>query len=173
VAAAGPLAPLAYILAGFVALATALSFSELGARIPDAGGAIAYVEEAFGDGWLDDATGWMLIVANIVSAATIVTGFVNYMNSFVAVPGWAATGLVLLVAGVALIGIKQSAWFMTITTLIGMATLLFVLWVTRSDLLAAPAKMMSGDAYGAGAATGILAGAFLAIYSFNGFGDMA
>lgn len=116
----------------------------------------------------------MLIVANLVSAGTIVTGFVNYMNSFVTVPGWIATvGLVLLVAGVALIGIKQSAWFMTITTLIGMATLLFVLWITRSDLLAAPAKMIAGEGYGAGAATGILAGAFLAIYSFIGFGDMA
>lgn len=33
IGAAGPLAPLAYILAGTVALATGLSFSELGTRI--------------------------------------------------------------------------------------------------------------------------------------------
>lgn len=170
---AGTLAPIAYLLAGFVAVTTALSFAEMGARIPEAGGPVAYVEQAFGEGWLDQAVGWMLIVANLVSAATIVTGFVNYLGSFVVVPGWAATtGLVVAIVAVAIVGMKQSAWFMTITTLIGMATLLFILWVTREDLLAAPARMMEAGNPGAAGATGILAGAFLAIYSFIGFGDM-
>ena len=170
---AGVLAPIAYLLAGLVAFTTALSFAEMGARVPDAGGPMEYAAKGFGREWLSGATGWMLIVANLVSAATIVTGFVSYLDTFVEVPGWMAKlGLVVAITGVSIAGMKQSAWFMTVTTLIGMATLLFVLWVTKDSLIAAPGKIVSADGLGTGAATGIFAGAFLAIYSFIGFGDM-
>ncbi|WP_454597078.1 APC family permease [Qipengyuania sp. SM2507] len=170
---AGVLAPIAYLLAGLVAFTTALSFAEMGARVPDAGGPMEYAAKGFGREWLSGATGWMLILANLVSAATIVTGFISYLDSFVEVPGWMAkVGLVIAITGVSVAGMKQSAWFMSGTTLIGIATLLFVLWVTKDSLFAAPGKIVSADGLGAGAATGIFAGAFLAIYSFIGFGDM-
>lgn len=173
---AGPGAPLAYAVAGLVAVFTALSFAEMGARIPTAGGAIDYVEEAFGSRHkLPSAAGIMLIVASIVSGATIATGFVSYLASFIDVPHWIATlGIVGLVGGISTAGMKQSAWFMTITTSLGLVTLLAILWLTRDGLMAWPARLASGEAFaGAGAWTGILAGAFLAIYSFIGFGDMA
>lgn len=173
---AGPGAPLAYAVAGLVAVFTALSFAEIGARIPTAGGAIDYVEEAFGASHaLPSVAGWMLIVANIVSGATIATGFVSYLASFVDVPHWMATlGIVGLVGAISIIGMKQSAWFMTVTTALGLVTLLAILWLTRDGLMAWPAKLMSGEAFSSGQAwSGILAGAFLAIYSFIGFGDMA
>ena len=173
---AGPGAPLAYAVAGLVAVFTALSFAEVGARIPTAGGAIDYVEEAFGSRHrLPSVAGWMLIVANIVSGATIATGFVSYLASFVDVPHWMATiGIVGLVGGISVIGIKQSAWFMTGTTALGLVTLFAILWLTRDGLMAWPGKLISGEAFsGGGAWSGILAGAFLAIYSFIGFGDMA
>ncbi|MFB0611087.1 APC family permease [Aurantiacibacter poecillastricola] len=173
---AGPGAPLAYAVAGLVAVFTALSFAEIGARIPTAGGAIDYVEEAFGTAYrLPSIAGYMLIVANIVSGATIATGFVSYLGSFVDVPHWMATlAIVGLVGGISIAGMKQSAWFMTVTTALGLVTLLVILWLSRDGLIAWPAKLASGEAFsGAGAWTGILAGAFLAIYSFIGFGDMA
>ncbi|WP_051881405.1 APC family permease [Parvularcula oceani] len=175
VAEAGALSPLAYALAGTVALMTALSFGELGARIPTAGGPIDYVEKAFDSRRLAVLTGWVLTAANIVSGATITTGFVDYLGSFLDVPGWAATaGLVAVLCGISCIGMKQSAWFMTITTLIGMATLLFILWVARDALLAAPGAVMEDlGAFDGAAAGGLYAGAFLAFYSFIGFGDMA
>lgn len=170
---AGVLAPLAYLAAALVAFTTALSFAELGSRFPDAGGPVEYTEQAFGGRILPDACGWLLIAANIVSAATIVTGFVSYLNSFASVPSWIATlGLVVTITLVAVIGIKQSAWFMTVTTVIGMATLIFILWVTRDSLLAGAAKMASASDLGLDALSGIFAGAFLAVYSFIGFGDM-
>ncbi|MEW4447680.1 amino acid permease [Qipengyuania sp. JC766] len=170
---AGTLAPIAYLAAALVAFTTALTFAELGARIPDAGGAMEYAARAFGEGFLASASGWLLIVANLVSAATIVTGFVSYLDSFVSIEGQIATTvLVLLLGAVATVGIKQSAWFMTVTTLVGIGTLLFVLWVTRADMIAAPAAIANADSWGAGSATAILAGAFLAVYSFIGFGDM-
>ncbi|MFP4518078.1 MAG: APC family permease [Oceanicaulis sp.] len=174
VAEAGPLSPLAYLLAAVVALTTALSFAELGARIPTAGGPIDYVEKAFGRPWLANMTGWALAAANIVSGATITTGFVSYLGGFVDVPGWAAsTGLLVLLGAISIAGIKQSAWFMTVTTLVGLVTLLVVIWARREAVLDAPAQM--AEALGgldAAALSGLYAGAFLAFYSFIGFGDM-
>ncbi|MEE4201799.1 APC family permease [Erythrobacter sp.] len=172
---AGALAPIAYAAAGLVAVFTALSFAEIAARVPTAGGAIDYTEKAFGSSALAAAVGWMLIVANIVSGATITTGFVSYLNSFVNVPQWVATtGLVALLGIISIAGMKQSAWFMTLTTLVGIGTLVLMLWLLRDSLLGWPEAFAQGEGIGnAGAASGILAGAFLAIYSFIGFGDVA
>lgn len=172
---AGVLAPLAYAAAGVVAVFTALSFAEIAARVPSAGGAIDYVREGFGSDPFAGVIGWMMIIANIVSGATITTGFVSYLGSFVDVPHWiATTALVVLLGAVSIAGMKQSAWFMSVTTAIGIATLLAVLWLLRDSLAAWPGRLIEGgEAGSAGAASAILAGAFLAIYSFIGFGDVA
>lgn len=172
---AGPLTPVAYILAGTIALTTALSYAEISARIPSAGGPLDYVETATGSRRLGSFTGWMLMLANTVSAATITTGFINYLGIFADVQDWlVAVLLVGTISAIAILGIKQSSWFMTVTTLIGIATLISIVWATRDGLLAAPAQI--SDAFltlDAGTAAGLFAGAFLAIYSFIGFGDMA
>lgn len=188
---AGRLTPLAYVLAAVVAITSGLSFAEMGARIPTAGGPIDYLEQAFKVRWLGSGAGWTLMIANTVSAATIVTGFVAYLNSFAAVPDWMATSaLLLLLGGIAVAGMKESAWLMTVTTIIGILTLLAVLWALRGSLLAGPAELLGGlglasDSASEGAADtastsssaggfGMLfAGAILAVYSFIGFGDMA
>src|SRR6056297_2722128 len=173
---AGGLAPLAYLLAALVAVTTALSYSEMAARVPTAGGPIDYVERTFGSFWLGSLAGWALITANVVSAATITTGFVAYMSSFLELTDWIATSAVVVVAtGLAIVGTRQSAWFMTVTTLIGIGTLLFVLWALRDGLWAAPAAVWEATGSGGGdsLAPALMGGAFLAIFSFIGFGDMA
>jgi amino acid transporter len=185
IGAAGALSPLAYLLAATVAVTSAVTFSEIAARVPSAGGAIDYMEAAFGHegrgGMLATAVGWVLVVANVVSGATITTGFVSYLGAFVEVPDWAATvGLILVLAGIAGVGMKESAWFMTVTTVIGLATLALIVWINREGLIASPGAMLEGLSGGGGGALadgGLLAGlfgaAFLAVYSFIGFGDMA
>ncbi|CUH14863.1 putative amino acid permease YhdG [Jannaschia seosinensis] len=184
VAKAGALSPLAYLLAATIAVTSALSFSEIAVRIPSAGGAIDYTEAAFQRGWLSALVGWTLVVANIVSGATITTGFVSYLNAFFDVSQWVSTiGVVVLLTLVAAIGMKQSAWFMSATTLVGLCALVLIVWINRDGLLASPGAMMAqfgggdGDVAPAtgdtGMAAGLFAAAFLAIYSFIGFGDVA
>ena len=175
VAEAGALSPLAYAFAGLVAMTTALSFAELGARIPTAGGPIDYTEKAFGRSDLAGLTGWILTIANIVSGATITTGFVSYLGSFTDVPSWiGTTGLVLTLGVISIAGMKQSTLFMTITTIVGVLTLLVILWARREAVMASPSVVVSAVGNFDGAAlAGLYAGAFLAFYSFIGFGDMA
>lgn len=191
-AEAGRLTPVAYLLAALVAMTSALSFAEMGARIPTAGGPIDYLQRGFDKRWLGSAAGWVLMTANTVSAATIVTGFVAYFGSFAEIPGWLVTlSIVVVLGGVAIAGMKESAWLMTATTLVGIAALLAVLWALRDALVAGPYEVLAGLGMGAGtdvAAAGqnsdasaslwgsanlLFAGAFLAVYSFIGFGDMA
>lgn len=172
---AGRLAPLAYIIAGLVAFATALSYAEISARVPTAGGPIDYIERALGNRHLASGTGWLLMIANTVSAATITSGFIGYLGVFVDVHDWlAALLLVSFLGAIASLGMKASTWFMAITTIIGILTLLAVLWATRDGLMGAPEAVSTtlGD-IGAALGAGLFAGAFLAVYSFIGFGDMA
>jgi len=172
---AGALAPLAYALAGLVAFTTALSYAEISARIPTAGGPIDYVERATGHRRAGSLAGWLLMAANTVSAATITSGFVGYFGVFLDAPGWlVAGGVILFLGAVAGFGMQASTGFMSITTTIGLVTLLAVLWATRDGLAAAPALLAQETAaLSWPVAAGLFAGAFLALYSFIGFGDMA
>lgn len=172
--AAGFLAPLAFLLAATVAGLTALSFSELVARIPESGGPVDFTHRAFGQWWVSAATGWALAATGIVSAATILTGFEQYLSIFVSWPSWlviAGTGLLLGV--VAAVGLRESAWVMGTTTALGVGGLVYVIGVavpTMGDGL--------GEVVGAagslegGMTGGLFLGAFLAFYSFIGFEDM-
>ncbi|KTG16230.1 hypothetical protein AUR63_05205 [Guyparkeria sp. XI15] len=177
--AAGLLTPLAFVVAALVASLSALSFSELTARIPDAGGPIDYAREAFGRRWLCIAIGWGLVATGVVSAATILTGFERYASLFVELPTLLTITLVTLaLGGVAIAGMRESAWFMAVTTLLGIGGLAYVVWVAAPAMGDAPlvlADTLSDAANnpGAGLLLGLFLGAFLAFYSFIGFEDMA
>jgi APA family basic amino acid/polyamine antiporter len=71
-----------WILGAFLALAGALSYSELGAAFPEAGGEYVYFREAFGPLW-GYLSGWTSFFAGFaapVAAATI--GFAAYLSHF-------------------------------------------------------------------------------------------
>lgn len=172
---AGPLAPFAYALAALVAIFTALSYSEIAARLPSAGGPIVYTAEAFGSPMLSGAVGWVLVIANIVSGATITTGFVTYLSSLVELPPWLATaGMIGVLGYLAIVGIKESALFMAISTTISIAALIVILWLTRDGFATWPTRLQETAGFAdPGAVSALIAAAFLAVYSFIGFGDVA
>jgi len=73
-----------WALGGVVALAGALTYAELGAMLPEAGGAYVYVREAFGKlpafllGWMT----WLLIATGAIAAVAL--GFADYLGRFIA-----------------------------------------------------------------------------------------
>jgi basic amino acid/polyamine antiporter, APA family len=72
-----------WIAGGVVALAGALTYAELGAMMPDAGGAYAYIRQAFGPlpAFL---YGWMLLLSIGTGAlAAVAMGFAGYLGRFV------------------------------------------------------------------------------------------
>ena len=80
---AGMHAPLAFSVASLLALFSALSFAELSSRFPRAGGEAVYVLEGFGSLSLSRAVGLLVVLAGLVSAATVSVGMVGYLAELV------------------------------------------------------------------------------------------
>src|ERR1700682_1229578 len=69
----------AWIIGGILSLCGALSYAELGAAIPEAGGEYAYLRRAFGPAW-GFLFGWMhSIVGRPASASSIAAGLVRFL----------------------------------------------------------------------------------------------
>ena len=75
----------AWIVGGLLSLFGALSFAELGAAIPEAGGEYAYLRRGLGTVW-GFLFGWMhSIVGRPSSAASIAAGMMRFLSFFVPV----------------------------------------------------------------------------------------
>src|SRR6056297_679156 len=171
---AGMQAPLAFGLAGLLALFSALAFAELSSRIPHAGGSARYLETAFGRRWLSAAAGWMIITTGLVSAATLAVATVRFLGDFVDVPhDLTIIGVTLALGAVAAWGVKQAVGLVVGICIVQIVTLVYVaaaaLSVPDAQVQDLAALMPSLEV-----ATwiGILGAAFLAFYAFIGFEDM-
>lgn len=174
VANAGMLAPLAFLLASILAGFSAFSYAELGARFPFSAGEAVYVQQAFGRRGLARSVGLLIVGIGVVSSATLVNGFVGYIQVFVNVEPWLAI-LLLLVAlvGVAMWGITQSAWVAALSTVVEMGGLVLVFAVAAPSLQELPAhweEML--PSWDIAVWVGVAAGAFVAFYAFIGFEDI-
>lgn len=173
---AGPYVPVAFLIAALLALFTALSYAELAARYPKSGGAAVYLQAGFHRRWLSVFVGFLLILTGIVSAATLVNGFVGYLHVFVDVPGWLVIiALVFGMGALATRGIAESATTAALITLIEIGGLIFILGVTGSHLADLPGRLSHFDFAPPADLfvwNGIFLGAFLAFYAYIGFEDM-
>ncbi|RLI46430.1 hypothetical protein DRO69_03115 [Candidatus Bathyarchaeota archaeon] len=79
---AGPTIVSALFLCGIINLLTMLSFSELGAAIPEVGGEYSYAKAAFG-GFLAFLTGWLRWISNVFGAALAAIGFAVHVLFFI------------------------------------------------------------------------------------------
>jgi basic amino acid/polyamine antiporter, APA family len=71
-----------WVVGGLLSLAGALSYAELAAAIPEAGGEYAYLREAYGPMWGFVYSWTQLLVAKSGSIATLATGFFLYLTNF-------------------------------------------------------------------------------------------
>jgi amino acid transporter len=71
-----------WIFGGLLTLAGSLSYAELAAAIPEAGGEYAYLREAYGPVWGFLYSWTQMWVARSGSVATLATGFFYYLTNF-------------------------------------------------------------------------------------------
>jgi amino acid transporter len=171
---AGLMAPFSFLLAAVIAAFTGFTYAELSSRFPRSAGEAYYSGQAFNSNLFSGVIGWSIVLIGVVSAATIVNGFVGYFHVFVDWPGWMVIiGLVLILAAVAAWGISESVWLASIITVIEVSGLLFVVFsATQVDHQVALdyrdfIPMADGHIW-----YGIVMGAFLAFYAYIGFEDM-
>lgn len=172
--AAGYFAPLSFLIAAVVAAFSALAYSELAARYPDAGGEVVYLDHAFGIRALSLGTGLVIAAAGMTSAAAIARGFAGYVQVFWNAPAALIVVLTLAALGaVAVWGVRESLSIAAAFTVIEAVGLLLVIVpaAMEPDRWLEVAATWSTD-LDAAAVGGIVMGAFLAFYAFLGFEDM-
>ncbi|WP_462322090.1 APC family permease [Halochromatium sp.] len=167
-------APLAFALAGALALLSALSFAELSGRLPHSGGSARYVEEAFGSARLAALVGWLVISTGVVSAATLAVATTGFLRDLAPLPS-APTTLVLVLAmgAIAAWGIAEAVAIVVVITLLEVGALLYIVLSMGEVLGTLPAQasaiLVPADL---SVVAGILGASFLAFYAFIGFEDM-
>jgi len=110
-----------WVLGGFLALAGALTYAELGAMLPDAGGPYVYIRHAFGSlpAFL---YGWMALLSIASGAiAAVAMGFAGYLARFVDLapvggPIGVAAATIVLLSLTNVLGIRPGAALQNLLT---------------------------------------------------------
>lgn len=167
-------APVAFLIASLIAGFTAFSYAELSSRFPKCAGEAVYLQEIFGRRWLSTATGFAIITTGIVSAATVISGSVGYLQLFVEVPTWLIiTLLIIALAVLASWGISESVSVAAFTTSIAIAGLIAVILLNAEHLATLSARLSELlpppelEIWSL-----IVFAAFIAFYAFIGFEDI-
>ncbi len=173
---------MAFAASMVAALLTGLSYASLGSRYPKAAGAAYVTQRAFGLPMLTYVLGLATLASGLTSMATATRGFTGYVLEFLNAPGNGALAYVVMLAFIAIMtsinlrGIKESAWFNALCTVIEAGGLLLIVAVGirfwgSVDLLQTPIDEQTGAPVPLDLRL-ILSGAVLTFYSFVGFEDM-
>jgi APA family basic amino acid/polyamine antiporter len=162
------------LLAAALAASAAAAYAEMSSRFPKTAAEAVYVREGLGVVPLAILAGCCVLITGMVSSAALSVGFAGYFKELVVLPQTAlVVGVVALLVGVAIWGIKESAVAAAVITCIETGGLVLVIASGAGELDQLPARLpeMLPDLSGAHW-IGILGGIFLAFFAFIGFEDM-
>ena len=163
--------PLAFVLSAIIVSFSAWSYAQLSRQFPQSAGEAVYVMEGLRLNSLAAVVGFAIVLGGIVSAATLVNGFIGYFQLFA---NWPDTLVIVLLVSVFCAitcwGVKQSVGLAVITTLVEIIGLVLV-FISGGEIIQQgidwqqfiPEKVD---------ALPIITGAYLAFYAFIGFEDM-
>ncbi len=175
----GSLVWASFLTSMIVAALTALSYAELGSRVPQSGGVACFIHRAFRTDWLSILVGWLMFCTCLVSMATLSKAFAGYLNAFAPViPDWLI--VLALFSGLAFVnfrGMQESSALNIFCTAVEVSGLVIVILVSTLFLIGGTAGAGNPVASSVAnqPATGWIAiaqGAALAFYAFIGFEDI-
>jgi amino acid transporter len=188
----------AWIVGAILSMFGALSFAELGAAIPEAGGEYAYLRRGFGPAW-GFSFGWMhSIVGRPSSMASIAAGIARFLSFLIpsvgtplftlhlpAVAGmqpydfvftWAqpvAVLWLLIMTAVNYLGVRLGGAVQVVLTIIKITSVLLVIIVAFFSVGAAhPADPIWPTALSGGVAAAFLATLAAALWAYDGWEDL-
>ncbi|WP_026359385.1 amino acid permease [Sphingomonas sp. PR090111-T3T-6A] len=190
-ALAGPGVILSFLIAGAVCAAAALAYAELAAMIPQSGSAYTYSYVAVGEtiAWI---VGWSLILEYSVVCSTVAVGWSGYFTGFMDGIGWTipkalaggpdagglinlpAVGIIAVVAGLLLVGTRESATLNACLVALKIAALAMFVAVTLPHFDAANFHPFMPDGFFQhlgpdGTKRGVMAAASIIFFAFYGF----
>ena len=183
---------LAWVVGGLLSFFGALTYAELGAMKPQAGGEYVYVRDGYGPlGGFLYAWTWF-VIAKPASIATIVTGLVRILGTFsvfsffsvnlISAPfavNWGqmfAIGAAVLISVLNYLGVKKAGEFQLVFTLLKIAIILGIVVVCFSGIGNATGRgwgNFAGTFAGAkGGMAGFMAALVAALWAYDGWNDL-
>ena len=179
---------LAWVVGGLLSFFGALTYAELGAMKPQAGGEYVYVRDAYGPlaGFLYAWT-WFLI-AKPASIATITTGLVRILGTFPVFSFFShacishpftvnygqlvAIGATVLVSWLNYIGVRRAGEFQFLFTLLKVAIILGIVAIGFSYSGGTWANFATEFAGAKGGLAGFFAALVAALWAYDGWNDL-
>jgi APA family basic amino acid/polyamine antiporter len=183
---------LAWLVGGLLSFFGALTYAELGAMKPQAGGEYVYVRDAYGPlGGFLYAWTWF-VIAKPASVATVATGLVRILGTFpvfnffssnaLTVPFGITWGQLVAIAAAVLIsllnylGVKKAGEFQLIFTVLKVAIILGIVVVCFSGTGATSGRGWSNFATtfteAKGGIAGFMAALVAALWAYDGWNDL-
>jgi basic amino acid/polyamine antiporter, APA family len=183
---------LAWVVGGLLSFFGALTYAELGAMRPQAGGEYVYVRDAYGPmGGFLYAWTWF-IVAKPASVATVVTGLVRILGTFpvfsffsnhvISTPFAISWGQIVAITAAILIsflnylGVKKAGEFQLVFTILKVAIILGIVVVCFSgagNVAGRGWSNFAGTFSGAkGGIAGFMAALVAALWAYDGWNDL-
>src|SRR5262245_52309374 len=120
-----------WVVGGALSLLGALSYAELGAMYPEAGGEYVFMREIYGRAWGFLWAWTYFVCAKIGSIAALGAGFAIYLKAFVPLPGYLATlAAILAIAAVTAVnvaGVSAGGRLQALLTLLKVVSLLGIM----------------------------------------------
>jgi basic amino acid/polyamine antiporter, APA family len=162
---AGPAMILSVIIAGVIAVFSAMSVAELGVFLPEEGGTYAYARKLISP-FAGFIAGWIWIFSNIFVGAAVSLGFAHYfVTLFPQVPvKLIAGGICLAFIAINYIGIKESVLFNNL--LVTLKVLILLFFIAFGLGYFHPGNFSPFAPEGS---MGILRGAALIFFAYTGF----
>jgi basic amino acid/polyamine antiporter, APA family len=179
---------LAWVVGGLLSLFGALTYAELGAMKPQAGGEYVYIRDGYGPlaGFLYAWT--TVVIAKPASIATLATGFVRvlgnfpalsfFSHDFVSAPFPVTYGQLAAIAAAALIsilnymGIKKAGDFQLVSTFLKVAIILAIVVIGLSYSGGSWQNFASSFTGAQGGMAGFMAALVAALWAYDGWNDV-
>ena len=187
---AGPGVIFSFLIAGFACAFAALSYAELASSIGGCGSAYGYSYVAFGEfiAWM---VGWILLLEYGIAIAAVANGWSGYFNNALIAVGLGlpdfltrppaqdgiinlpATLIILMIMGLLILGVKQSAKFNAAMVFLKVAAIAIFILIALFHVN--PINWSPFLPYGwfdtlpSGKTVGVLAGASIVFFAYIGF----
>jgi len=164
---AGDAVWMSFAIGAFIAAFTGLSYAELGAMFPKAGGEYVFAEKAFNKR-VAFLIGWLITIGGVIAAATVSLGFAGYFSALFNTPIIpVAIALIVVLSLLGFWGIRQSATAEIVATIIEVIGLIAIIafgikYFGQANYTALPPVGFSG----------VLSATALIFFAYLGFEDI-
>ncbi|XP_046837271.1 cationic amino acid transporter 3 [Vespa crabro] len=200
---AGPAVCVSFLIAAIASAFAGMCYAEFASRVPKAGSAYVYSYVTVGE-FIAFVIGWNLILEYVIGTASVARGLSNYIDALIGnimgktlqsimpidisflseYPDFFAFGMVMLLAVLLSMGVKESSFLNNVFTVINLLTILIVIvagsikanpknWFISIDDIPKNVTNAGTGGFMPFGITGVMTGAAKCFYGFVGFDAVA